>query len=55
LVFGVLAQYENWAAPFVVSAILLVGGAAVWAFWLDPDRSVVEPHQLPVAVPAAAE
>ncbi len=55
LVFGVLAQYENWGAPFIVSAVLLVGGAAVWAFWLDPDRSVVEPHDVPVAIPAAAE
>jgi sugar phosphate permease len=55
LVFGVLAQYENWGAPFIVSAILLVAGAAVWAFWLDPDRSVVEPHDAPVAIPAAAE
>jgi sugar phosphate permease len=55
LVFGFLAQYGNWAAPFVVSAVLLVGGAAVWAFWLDPDRSVVEPDQMPVAMPAAAE
>jgi sugar phosphate permease len=54
LVFGALAQYENWAAPFVVSAVLLVGGATVWAFWLDPERSVVETHGMPVAVPAAA-
>jgi len=54
LVFGYLAQYENWGAPFVVSAVLLVGGAAVWAFWLDPDRSVVENHEVPVAVPATA-
>jgi sugar phosphate permease len=55
LVFGVLAQYENWAAPFIVSAVLLVGGAAIWAFWLDPDQSVVEAHDAPVAIPAAAE
>jgi D-galactonate transporter len=55
LVFGFLAQYENWAAPFVLSAALLVAGAAVWAFWLDPDQSVVEAHAMPVGVPAAAE
>jgi sugar phosphate permease len=55
LVFGFLAQYDNWAAPFVLSAALLVAGAGVWAFWLDPDRSVVDPHVIPVAVPAAAE
>jgi sugar phosphate permease len=54
LVFGVLAQYGNWQAPFVIAAVLLVLGAAVWAFWLDPDRSVVEKHDDPVAVPATA-
>ena len=42
LVFGVLVQYGNWQAPFIVAAALLVAGAAVWAFWLDPDGSVVE-------------
>jgi sugar phosphate permease len=54
LVFGYLAQYENWAAPFIVSAVLLVVGAAVWAFWLDPDQSVVESDNMSVAVPATA-
>lgn len=42
LVFGLLVQFGNWQAPFIVAAVLLVLGAAVWAFWLDPDRSVVE-------------
>src|SRR5215469_12857559 len=42
LVFGILAQYGNWQAPFVVAAALLVAGAGVWAFWLDPDVSVIE-------------
>jgi sugar phosphate permease len=55
LVFGVLAQYGNWQAPFVVAAALLIVGAGVWAFWLDPDRSCVEKHGHPVSAPAAAE
>jgi sugar phosphate permease len=55
LVFGFLAQYGNWQAPFVVAAALLIVGAGVWAFWLDPDRSCVEKHEDPVAAPAAAE
>jgi len=42
LVFGFLVQYGNWQAPFVVAAGLLVAGAAVWAFWLDPDAAVLE-------------
>lgn len=57
LVFGVLVQYGNWQAPFIVAATLLVIGAGVWAFWLDPDRSVVEkapPEGAPLKSPAAA-
>jgi sugar phosphate permease len=54
LVFGVLVQYGNWQAPFIVAASLLVLGAAVWAFWLDPDVSVLEVQQRPATAPAAA-
>jgi len=42
IVFGVLVQFGSWQAPFIVAACLLVLGAAVWAFWLDPGTSVVE-------------
>jgi len=42
LVFGFLVQYGSWQAPFIVAAALLVIGAAIWAFWLDPDVSVIE-------------
>jgi hypothetical protein len=35
------SQLRSWQAPFVLSAALLVVGAAVWAFWLDPDVSVI--------------
>jgi len=55
VVFGYLVQYANWQAPFIVAAGLLVIGSAIWAFWLNPDRSVVERHDEPVAIPAAAE
>jgi sugar phosphate permease len=56
VVFGYLADAGYWHAQFVVAATLLILGAAIWAFWLDPERSVVERHGvLPVAVPAAAE
>jgi sugar phosphate permease len=55
LVFGILAQYGNWQLPFILAAGLLVAGAAVWAFWLDPDQSCVEKEEEPVTMPAAAE
>jgi sugar phosphate permease len=42
IVFGFLVQFGSWQAPFVVAASLLVLGAAIWAFWLDPSVSVVE-------------
>jgi MFS family permease len=42
IVFGVLVQFGSWQAPFIVAASLLVIGAAIWAFWLDPSVSVVE-------------
>jgi sugar phosphate permease len=42
VVFGILVQYGSWEAPFIVAAGLLVFGAAVWGFWLDPDQSVIE-------------
>ncbi len=41
IVFGALAQGGNWQAPFIVAAGLLVAGAAVWAFWLDPDKHIL--------------
>ncbi len=42
IVFGALAQGGNWEAPFIVAACLLVVGAAVWAFWLDPDKAILK-------------
>jgi sugar phosphate permease len=43
IVFGALVQIGNWQAPFIVAAALLVIGAAVWAFWLDPDKNILTP------------
>jgi sugar phosphate permease len=54
-VFGYLANYGYWHAQFFIAAVLLAAGAAIWAFWLDPQRSVVENQEAPIAVPAAAE
>ena len=41
IVFGVLVQIGDWQAPFIVAAVLLVIGSAIWAFWLDPDRHIL--------------
>ncbi|MFL6796618.1 MAG: MFS transporter [Xanthobacteraceae bacterium] len=41
LVFGVLVQFGNWQAPFIVAACLLLVGACIWAFWLSPETSMV--------------
>ena len=32
----------SWVAPFGVSAGLLFIGAAIWAFWIDPEKSVID-------------
>ena len=56
LVFGVFFQIGQPQAPFLITGALLVAGAGVWAFWLDPDQSVVETVVAPpVPVAAAAE
>jgi len=41
-VFGYLVSKGSWVAPFVVSAGLLFIGAAIWAFWIDPEQSVID-------------
>ncbi|MGP0093835.1 MAG: MFS transporter [Xanthobacteraceae bacterium] len=51
-VFGILVQFGSWQAPFIVAASLLILGAVVWAFWLDPEASVVEKYKLPASVAA---
>jgi MFS family permease len=45
-VFGILVQFGSWIAPFIVAAGLLVFGAIVCAFWLDPEASVLEKDTL---------
>jgi sugar phosphate permease len=41
-VFGILVARGSWIAPFVVAACLLFIGAAIWAFWIDPEVSVID-------------
>jgi MFS family permease len=42
IVFGVLVAHGSWVAPFIVAACLLFIGAGIWAFWLDPEVSVID-------------
>jgi sugar phosphate permease len=42
VVFGYLAVGDKWQAPFIVAAGLLVVGAAIWAFWIDPNKAILE-------------
>ncbi len=42
IVFGFLAQKGFWIAPFVITTGILIAGAFVWGFLIDPEKSVVE-------------
>jgi sugar phosphate permease len=42
IVFGYLAYGDKWQAPFIVAAGLLVVGAAIWAFWIDPNKAILK-------------
>src|SRR5260370_384101 len=41
-VLALVVEVGPRQAPFIVAAGPLILGAAVWAFWLDPDVSVLE-------------
>ncbi len=41
-VFGFFAQRGFWITPFIVTAGVLLAGALIWTFLINPERSVVE-------------
>jgi len=41
IIFGALVQRGFWITPFFISAGVLLTGALIWAFLIDPDKSVV--------------
>ena len=41
-VFGILVACGSWIAPFVIAACPLFLGAGIWAFWIDPEVSVID-------------
>lgn len=42
MMFGILVQFGSWVTPFVVAAVIILLGAVGWAFWLNPEISVLE-------------
>ena len=42
IIFGALVQRGFWITPFFISAGVLLTGALIWAFLIDPEQSVVE-------------
>jgi MFS family permease len=42
IIFGFLVQRGLWIAPFFISAGVLLAGALIWAFLIDPEKSVIE-------------
>jgi sugar phosphate permease len=42
IIFGALVQRGFWITPFFITAGVLLAGALIWAFLIDPERSVVE-------------
>jgi MFS family permease len=41
VVFGYFAAQNSWIVPFFVTAAILVTGTLIWAFAIDPEKSVV--------------
>jgi sugar phosphate permease len=42
IIFGALVQRGFWITPFFISAGVLLTGALIWAFLIDPEQSVVK-------------
>ena len=42
IIFGVLVEKGSWIAPFFVSAGVLLTGALIWTFLINPEKSVVK-------------
>lgn len=42
IIFGALVQRGLWVMPFFISAGVLLTGGLIWAFLINPEKSVVE-------------
>lgn len=42
IVFGVLTQHGYWVAPFYVTAGIMISATILWAFVINPERTVLD-------------
>jgi hypothetical protein len=42
IVYGTFFGRGLWVAPFLITACILMAGALIWTFLIDPEKSVVE-------------
>ncbi len=42
IIFGALVQRGYWLAPFLITAAILTGAALLWAFVINPERTVLQ-------------
>jgi sugar phosphate permease len=42
IIFGVLVQRGFWVAPFYLTSAVTIASALLWAFAINPERSVLE-------------
>jgi MFS family permease len=52
IVFGILIHFGSWQAPFIIAAALLVFGAGIWAFRLNPELSAIERDSVGTVLPS---
>jgi len=41
LIFGYYFGKGSWTAPFFITSAVMLLGAAIWTFLINPERSVV--------------
>ena len=41
-IFAFFVERGSWIAPFLVTAGMLLSGALIWTFLIDPEKSVVK-------------
>jgi hypothetical protein len=42
IIFGILVQRGYWVAPFYLTSAVTIASALLWAFAINPERTVLE-------------